>query len=345
VPDGIKFNNVCHAAGWVSHFLLAFAVLPFGAYAMSPGEKAYANGDYEKAENYFREKVQKDRKDYQNRYNLGNSLYQLKQYDESSEEYESSVENKSDFQYGWYNLGVALAKQQRYQDAMDAFQRALEINPNDQDAKRNLEIVKKMLKENPKHDRSRAGGKYKEFGKKEKSGESQATPENGMTPPLPKGTMPPPKKKDEKEDENSDKKRSDPQAKKKMETDKPTATPPANSAQKKQDQPGEKKVLDPKKLKAQQKARERAERQRREDVKRQEAAKKELKLSDEQVKKLFSNVQKQEQSAQQYYSPNPQKERRDQNDMWKFMSPQMRQFMKGFFENRSGEKDRVREDW
>ena len=48
---------------------------------------------------------------------------------------------------GFYNLGNALALQMQYQKAIDAYQQALSLDPKNVDAAYNLEIVKKLLKQ------------------------------------------------------------------------------------------------------------------------------------------------------------------------------------------------------
>ncbi len=45
----------------------------------------------------------------------------------------------------WYNLGNTLMSQQKYKESIEAYKKALRVNPDDQDAKYNLEYARKML--------------------------------------------------------------------------------------------------------------------------------------------------------------------------------------------------------
>ena len=45
---------------------------------------------------------------------------------------------------GLYNLGNSLARQQKLEDAIAAYEKALELNPEMEDAKFNLDLVKKV---------------------------------------------------------------------------------------------------------------------------------------------------------------------------------------------------------
>ena len=172
-------------------FLVLAKIAPTEAFAASPGLDAYNRQDYEGAEKYFKGESEKNPGDYRAQYNLGTSLYQLKRYEESSQAFEKSVDDKPDFQYGWYNLGMAYARQNRYQDAADAFNKALELNPKDEDAKQNLEIVKKKAAENPKGDKSQNGGKYGKNYKPGSKSTANATPIPTGTPLAEMPTPPP----------------------------------------------------------------------------------------------------------------------------------------------------------
>lgn len=60
--------------------------------------------------------------------------------------------NLSDSAVGRYNYGNALAKQGKFEEAIKAYEQALKLEPNLQDAKTNLEMVKKALEQQKKQD-------------------------------------------------------------------------------------------------------------------------------------------------------------------------------------------------
>ena len=309
--------------------LMLLMGLPSASRAGSSGLEAYNHQDYEDAEKYFEEKAGKSPGDFRSQYNLGTSLYQLQRYEDASKAFEKSVEDKPEFEYGWYNLGTAYARLNRYQDAIDAFQRALQLNPNDEDAKRNLEIIKRKLAQNPKKDQSKTGGKYAKNNGPGKGGTPNATPSPTGTA-LAEMPTPPPARKNEKEDENAKKKVKDQGAKNKYKSKEPSdqTQQDASAGQK----PG-KGVGD------------NTQQEERQDQARQEQAKKELGLTDQQVKTLMKKLQQQEANAQAYYSPNPKRELEKQPDIWRGFPRDQQEFLRRFFGQPEKGKDGVPEDW
>jgi tetratricopeptide (TPR) repeat protein len=51
---------------------------------------------------------------------------------------------------GYYNSGNVLYREGKWEEAIGAYKKALELNPNDEDAKYNLEFVRQKIKENLK---------------------------------------------------------------------------------------------------------------------------------------------------------------------------------------------------
>jgi tetratricopeptide (TPR) repeat protein len=85
-------------------------------------------------------------------YNIGNVLFRKQEYDKATEEYlraQSSVDPALR-QAAVFNRGNALLMQGRFQEAVGAYVQALRARPDDADAKRNLELALKRLKEQEK---------------------------------------------------------------------------------------------------------------------------------------------------------------------------------------------------
>lgn len=73
------------------------------------------------------------------------AYYKAGQYDQAYAEYSKDTSAR-----GYYNQGNALAQQHKYQDAIDAYHKSLEIDKNNQDAKDNIELLKKLMDQDKK---------------------------------------------------------------------------------------------------------------------------------------------------------------------------------------------------
>ena len=86
-------------------------------------------------------------------YNIANMLYEQKKYQEAIERYKKITEPSLQFNK-FYNLGNSYAKSNMYEDAIKAYEQALKIK-DDNDAKSNLEIVKKYKKRQDQNEKKR----------------------------------------------------------------------------------------------------------------------------------------------------------------------------------------------
>lgn len=81
-------------------------------------------------------------------YNMANALYKKKNYDESVAAYEKSLTADDVLSQAntYYNLGNVMYRQNKMLEAIQYYQKALKLNPDDQDAKYNLEYVRRKIK-------------------------------------------------------------------------------------------------------------------------------------------------------------------------------------------------------
>lgn len=115
---------------------------------------AYRSGDYEQALRFFEQETRRNPDSAWAYLGLGSSLYRLGRFEESRKAFEEALRRKSTAE-GWYDLGNAFFRSERFQDAVESYRRALEIDPNDQDARYNLELALRKLQENRKQDQSK----------------------------------------------------------------------------------------------------------------------------------------------------------------------------------------------
>jgi len=83
-------------------------------------------------------------------YNIGGALHREKKYEDSFNEYEKVLDTKdADLQSKtYYNMGNTHYRMGKLLEAVEDYKKCLDINPDDEDAKYNIEFVRKKIKEN-----------------------------------------------------------------------------------------------------------------------------------------------------------------------------------------------------
>jgi len=111
-------------------------------------------------------------------YNIGNGLHQQKKYEDAFKEYEKSLGSKDSElqQKAYYNIGNTHYRMGKLQEAIGDYKKCLDINPNDEDAKYNIEFIEKKLREQPKKENEQQSqSQQKENKDQEKQGQSASS--------------------------------------------------------------------------------------------------------------------------------------------------------------------------
>jgi Ca-activated chloride channel family protein len=114
---------------------------------LSEGNRYYKQTLFEQAEAAYRRALEADGGNTTAQYNLANTLQKLRKYDEAAQLLErlyAAAEAKDLKANTAYNQGVAFTKQKKLDESIEAYKKALRLNPNDQQARENLQ---KALKE------------------------------------------------------------------------------------------------------------------------------------------------------------------------------------------------------
>lgn len=136
--------------------VLFFMGLSFSSFSQNAkssiikGNKAYKANNYEAAEDQYRDALKNSGDNFTADYNLGNALYKTNKTDEAVKSYDNAIANTTDSsvkQKAFYNKGVAYQKEKKLPDCISAYKSALLLNPNDEDARQNLQ---RALKEEEK---------------------------------------------------------------------------------------------------------------------------------------------------------------------------------------------------
>ena len=125
---------------------------------VSKGNKAFNENKLDEAENNYREALKISENDATASYNLGNVLYRKEKPEEAAAAYENSIQNTTDLslkQMAFYNKGVAYQKVNKLPECIIAYKNALLINPDDEDARQNLQrALKKQDEQKKKEDKN-----------------------------------------------------------------------------------------------------------------------------------------------------------------------------------------------
>ncbi|NOX37134.1 MAG: tetratricopeptide repeat protein [Calditrichaeota bacterium] len=113
------------------------------------GKEAFEAGQWDEALNYFQDALLDAPQDPRLHFNVGDALYKKQRYEEALQAFEKALNTRDPRlqQQVYYNMGNTYYFLNRYEEAINAYKKALELDPSDQDAKHNLELVRAKLKE------------------------------------------------------------------------------------------------------------------------------------------------------------------------------------------------------
>lgn len=113
------------------------------------GSAEYDKGNFGEAAKLLEDARNKKPGDPTVNFNLGNVYHQQGDYEKADETYLNATmaEDSSMRAHAFYNIGNTHFRGGDYQKALDAYKRSLDFNPNDLDAKYNLELAQRRLEQ------------------------------------------------------------------------------------------------------------------------------------------------------------------------------------------------------
>jgi tetratricopeptide (TPR) repeat protein/uncharacterized protein YegL len=136
------------------------------------GNEAYEKKEYGNAIINYQQATAKDPANPTAQYNLGNALYKNKKTDEAVQAYDNAVSNsssKEDRARAYYNKGVVLQNNKKLPECIEAYKNALKLNPQDEDARLNLQkALQQQKQQQKKEDKDKKEDKKPKDDKKEK---------------------------------------------------------------------------------------------------------------------------------------------------------------------------------
>ena len=114
------------------------------------GNEAYKKADYPAAATEYNKVLQKNPENVTAQYNLGNALYKSEKKQEAIVAYDKSISKLSrpvEKSNAYYNKGVVLQNDNKLPECIDAYKNALKLDPNNEDARQNLQKALKQQQE------------------------------------------------------------------------------------------------------------------------------------------------------------------------------------------------------
>ncbi len=119
------------------------------------GNKSYEQKKYDDAAKDYQKALDQSDKNYIAGFNMGNTLYRKDDLDGAVKYFDKTIDNAADNnvkQQAYYNKGVAYQKANKLPECILAYKNALLLNPNDEDARQNLQRALKNQQEQQKKD-------------------------------------------------------------------------------------------------------------------------------------------------------------------------------------------------
>jgi len=114
------------------------------------GNRHYKEQRYDEANNSYRDALVDNPKSPIVHFDIADALYQKRKYEEALKSYDEAIKNGDEVNVQsqtYYNIGNTLYRLGKLPESVLAYQQALKLNPNDADAKFNLEYVRAKLKQ------------------------------------------------------------------------------------------------------------------------------------------------------------------------------------------------------
>ncbi|WP_249112619.1 tetratricopeptide repeat protein [Prevotella melaninogenica] len=114
------------------------------------GNKLFSSKNYAQAEILYHKAIDKDGSNAIANYNLGRCLQAQKKNEEAKKLYDNAAKLEKDpvrLSSSYNNLGTILQGENNYEKAIEAYKSALRSNPNHKNARYNLELCKRKLKQ------------------------------------------------------------------------------------------------------------------------------------------------------------------------------------------------------
>lgn len=154
---------------------------------MKKGNELFEQGKHDESLNTFVDAQIEFPEDPKLKYNIASAHYKMKNYEEAVKGYldvAATAQNAQLEEKALYNIGNAMYRQGKLQEAVEYYKKALELDPEDKDAKQNLEFVleeiKRRINEAKKTAQKQQQKKDQQKQKQEGSGQGEQKQQQGQ---------------------------------------------------------------------------------------------------------------------------------------------------------------------
>lgn len=150
------------------------------------GNKAYKKNNYNAAENNYRNALKIAPENATANYNLGNTLYRKDNTEDAIQAYDNTIQNATDKitkEKAWYNKGVAYQNAKKLPECISAYENALMLDPNDSDARQNLQRALKQYQQQQQQNQKNNKQQQKKNQKKQQQKQQQQNQQQNQPQP------------------------------------------------------------------------------------------------------------------------------------------------------------------
>jgi Ca-activated chloride channel family protein len=152
------------------------------------GNKQFRLGQYDKAEVSYRKAIEKNPKNAQAQYNLGNALMAQKKDSAAVQQFQQAAQLETSplrKAAAYHNMGVICQTHKMFGEAIDAYKQALRQNPQDDETRYNLVLCQRQKKKQDQNQQNQNKNDQKKDDKKEQQQQDQKKQDKQQEKPKP----------------------------------------------------------------------------------------------------------------------------------------------------------------
>ena len=140
------------------------------------GNKQFRAGNFADAEVSYRKALEKNNRNTQASYNLGNALLMQNKDSAAVAEFERAAKGEPNSlrkSKAYHNMGVVCQRHQMFGEAIEAYKQSLRLNPHDDETRYNLELCKRQQKQQQQNQQNKQDQKKQDQQKQDQQQKQQ----------------------------------------------------------------------------------------------------------------------------------------------------------------------------